>query len=89
MMTPLLRITTALARAMHDKPISAVDLDRMNQFAAVAKKFVACSASKKALIEAWLELPQHLQRRAMTIAKEQGIENWFGALVRQMPELTG
>jgi hypothetical protein len=88
MMTPLLRITTTLARAMRDEPVSPVDLQRVGEFAAVAKKFVACSASKKALIEAWLELPQHLQQRAVAISQDQGIDRYFTALVG-VPELTG
>jgi hypothetical protein len=47
---------------------------------------VACSASKKALIEAWQELPQHLQRRALVIAQDMGLEGYFTALVGQVAE---
>jgi hypothetical protein len=80
----------ALARALRDEPVSPVDLQRTNQFAAVAKKFVAATASKKALIEAWQELPDHLQRRAVTIAADHGIDRYFTALVGQVPDaMTG
>jgi hypothetical protein len=90
MMTPLLRITTALARAVGNEPVTPVDLQRMNQFATVAKKFVAATANKEALLAAWRELPAPLQQRTMKIAKEQGIVDWFGGLVGQVPEqLTG
>jgi hypothetical protein len=86
MQTPLLTITSALSRAIRDQSISADDLQRINQFGATVRKFVACTASKKALIEAWQELPDHLQRRAVAIAADHGIDRYFTALVGQVPE---
>jgi hypothetical protein len=71
MMTPLLRITTALARAVGDKPITPVDLQRVSDFGAVAKKFVACTASKDALLAAWHELPVALQQRPSFVSESR------------------
>ncbi len=85
MQTPLLAITSALGSAIRDQSISADDLQRVNQFGATVRKFVACTASKKALIEAWQELPDHLQRRGMAIASDIGLEAYFVALVGSPP----
>jgi hypothetical protein len=84
MQTPLLAITSALSSAIRDQSISTDDLQRVNQFGATVRKFVACTASKKALIEAWQELPHHLQRRAVTIARDMGLEGYFTGLVGQV-----
>ena len=86
MQTPMFTLAGALALALRDEPVSPIDLRRMNQFAAVAKKFVAATANKAALLAAWHELPAALQQRAMVIAKEQAIGGYFEALVRQIPE---
>jgi hypothetical protein len=88
MMTPLLRITTAPALALRDEQVAPVDLQRVSEFAAVARKFVAATANKAALLAAWHELPSALQRRAVVIAQEHGIDRYFTALVG-VPELSG
>jgi hypothetical protein len=86
MQTPLLTITSALSRSIRDQSNSADNLQRINQFGATVRKFVACSASKKALVEAWRELPDHLQRRAVAIAEDLGLAAYLTGLVGQVTE---
>ena len=42
-----------------------------------------------AVRQAWYRLPPTIRQRAMVIAQDHGFEEWFEALVGQVPELTG
>ena len=70
-----------MGRTVRDEPIAPDDLQRVNRFAAVAKRFVACAVSKEVLLDAWRALPSDLQRRAIAIAHDLGIGAYFEGLV--------
>jgi hypothetical protein len=52
-----------------------------------AARSIEVLVDPKLLLARLSELPHHLQRRAATIARDQGLEAYFTALVGQMTEI--
>jgi hypothetical protein len=87
MQTPLLTLAGTLLSDTVKKPITSTDLKRLSWFCTTASNYVKGIGTGAAVQQAWMRLPETIQQHAMVIAQEHGLEEWFEALVGQMPEV--
>jgi hypothetical protein len=86
MKTPLLTLAGTLLSDTVKKPITSTDYKRLCWFCTSASNYTKGVGTSTAVRQAWRRLPETIQQRAMAIAAEHGLEEWFEALVGQVTE---